>query len=117
MTGDTYNNSGQAGAIGPNAQATGNTFVQSRGVDENVDLAVLAQELGRLRTEMRGNATTPEQDDAVAAVGKAETAAAKGDRNAIAEHLKSAGKWAFDIASKIGVNLATSVLKGTLGIP
>jgi len=117
MTGDTYNNSGQAGAIGPNAQATGNTFVQSRGVDENVDLAVLAQELGRLRTEMRGKATTAEQDVAVADVAKAEAAATKGDRKAIAEHLKSAGKWALDIASKIGVNLATSVLKGTLGIP
>jgi hypothetical protein len=31
------------------------------------------------------------------------------------QHLKNAGRWALDVATKIGVNLATEALKKALG--
>jgi hypothetical protein len=107
--GDTYNISGQAGAAGPGAHAHDNTFQQ---VQSGVDLPKLAEELGRLRAAMKGEATgTREQDKAIGAVADAEEAAAKGDGTATLRYLKGAGSWAFGIAEKIGVAVATEALK------
>ncbi|MDO9714220.1 pentapeptide repeat-containing protein [Paracraurococcus lichenis] len=109
MSRDTYNVSGQAGAVAPRAHAHDNTFQQVQG---GVDLAKLAEELGRLRAAMKGEATgTREQDKAIGAVADAEEAAAKGDGQAALGYLKSAGKWALGVAEKIGVAVATEALK------
>ncbi|MFC7478525.1 pentapeptide repeat-containing protein [Dankookia sp. GCM10030260] len=109
MSRDTYNIPGQAGAVGSGASAHGNIFQQVQG---GIDLAKLAEELGRLRVAMKGDATgTREQDKAIGAVADAEEAAAKGDGPAALGYLKSAGKWTLGIAEKIGVALATEALK------
>jgi uncharacterized protein YjbI with pentapeptide repeats len=109
MSGDTYNISGQAGAVGPGAHAQDNTFQQ---IQSGIDLPKLAEQLGRLRDTMKGEATgTREQDKAIGAVADAEEAAVKGDGPAALRYLKGAGTWALGIAEKIGVNIATEALK------
>jgi len=65
---------------------------------------------------MKKQAVTPEHDIAVTDIAKAEQAAKAGDRSQIAEHLKAAGQWALDIATKIGTSLTVEVLKRTLGL-
>jgi len=115
MSGSTYNISGgQQGAVGDNATSTNNTFVQNNALAPSVDLAVLANELEQLRASMRQEAKTPADDRAVAAVGEAQEAATKKDGAGVVKHLKAAGAWALDAATKIGVALATAVLKETL---
>jgi hypothetical protein len=109
MTQDTYNVSGQAGAVGPGAQAHDNTFQQ---IQAGIDLPKLAEELGRLRNAMRGEYTgTREEDKAIGTVADAEEAATRGDGPAALQYLKSAGGWTLGIAEKIGVALAVEALK------
>src|SRR5947199_8761495 len=105
MSSDTYNVSGQAGAVGPNAHAHDNTFQQVQA--DALDLPRLAEELRRLHSALKGETTgTREQDKAVVAVADAEEAAAKGDGPGALQHLTSAGRWAFGVAEKSGVTVA-----------
>jgi hypothetical protein len=117
IMGDTYNVSGQAGAVGPNAHAQDMTFNQigSR-IEQSMDLTALANELEVLRQALKKEATMEEQDIVVADVGKAKKAAEAKDTAKLAEYLKSAGKWAFDVATKIGVSLASEALKHSMGM-
>jgi hypothetical protein len=109
MSRDTYNIPGQAGAVGPRAQAHDNVFQQ---IQDGIDLPKLAEELGRLRAAMKGEATgTREQDKAIGAVADAEEAAAKGDAPTALQYLKGAGEWTLKVAEKIGVSVATEALK------
>jgi hypothetical protein len=109
MSRDTYNIPGQAGAVGPGAQARNNTFQQ---IQAGIDLPKLADELGRLRNAMKGEATgTREQDKAIGAVADAEEAATRGDGPTALQYLKSAGEWTLGIAEKIGVGVAIEALK------
>lgn len=114
--GDNYS-AGQAAAMGPNAQAMGNTFQQiwqqSQG---SIDLNALATELGALRRLMRQEATGPSHDVAIGEVAAAQTAAAEGKGAKALEHLRSGGRWAFDVSTKIGVGVATAALKTALGL-
>jgi AbiTii len=107
---------GQAGAMGPRAEASHMTFQQiwqqSQG---NIDLAALAGELATLRKAMRQEAEEPFHDKAVAEIGEAQEAAQNHDGPKVLQHLKNGGKWALDVATKIGVNLATEALKKSLG--
>ena len=117
MNNDTYNISGQAGAVGPNAHAHDMTFTQigSR-IEQSMDLTTLASELEVLRQALKKEATTEEHDIAVADVGKAKKAAEAKNSAKLAESLKSAGKWALDVATKIGVSLATDAIKQSTGM-
>jgi hypothetical protein len=109
MSRDTYNISGQAGAVGPGAQAHDNVFQQIQGA---IDLPKLAEELRRLRNAMKGETTgTGEQDKAIGTIAAAEEAATKGDGQAALQYLKSAGGWTLKVAEKIGVSIATEALK------
>jgi hypothetical protein len=107
--GGTYNISGQAGAVGPGAHARDNSFQQVHG---GVDLPKLAEELGRLGAAMKGEtAGTREEDKAIGVVADAEDAAAKGDGSGALRYLKGAGKWALEVAEKVGVEVAVEALK------
>lgn len=82
---------------------------------EDGDLSQLAEELIRLRGAMKlESQASPEEDIAVAAVAAAEIAAQRGDKLGILQHLKEAGKWAFKVATEIGVSVAASVIEGQL---
>jgi hypothetical protein len=117
-SGDQYTVSGQAGAVGPGAHAHDMTFQQITETANKIDLKQLAADLSLLRAAMKKEqATTAEQDLAIGSVAAAEAAAAKGDGPGALQHLKAAGKWAFDVATHIGASLAAAALKGLLGIP
>lgn len=80
----------------------------------NIDLRSLAHELETLRTVMRNEATIPEHDIAIGEVAAAQTAAAQGDGAKALEYLKSAGQWAFDVSTKIGIGVAIAAIKTAL---
>ena len=108
---------GQAGVVGEGNIVTGNTFQQVwQRMDACPDLDQLADELSRLRTAMREEASDPDDDLKVAAVASAEKAAREGDGPGALEAIKSAGDWALKIAEKIGVGVATAALKAALGL-
>jgi hypothetical protein len=114
--GDNYS-AGQAGAIGPNAQASNMTFQQIwNQVQGSVDLPRLARELGQLHTALRSQAKKPEHEMAIGAVAAAEADAKGGDGPNALEYLKKAGSWAFDVATKIGTDIAAAALKSSMGI-
>jgi hypothetical protein len=116
MSRDSYS-AGQAGAMGPHAKASHINFQQfwkeSQG---NINLGSLLQELSVLRGAMRKEATEPGHDKAVAAVAEAEEAARENDGPGALEKLQKAGKWAWEMAIKLGLNVATEALKKALGL-
>ena len=115
--GDTYH-VGQAGAVGPNSQASNNTFQQVwNQMQGTLELPVLASELGKLKIALHSEATEPDHHIAIGAVSAAESAAKAGDGPKALEYLKKCGTWVLDIASKVGVNVASSAIKGALGLP
>lgn len=117
VMGDKYENKGQAGAMGPNAHVHDVTFTQLVGqLDKSVDYAQLADELSKLRQAMKAEATEVEHDIAVSEIAKAEQAVKAKDSSKVVEHLQTAGKWALDVATKIGVPIAVEVLKQATGI-
>lgn len=117
QVGDTYQVN-QAGAVGPNAHAHHMTFNQTADrIEGSINFVQLADELARLRQAMMREATEAEHSIAAGEVAKAEQSAKVKDPAKVAEHLRSAGKWALDIASKIGVPVAVEVLKKSIGIP
>ncbi len=107
----------QAGAMGPKAHAHAISFHQIKAKQlGQIDMRVLATELASLRREMRQTAQEAEQDIATGEIAAAETAAHKGDTEGVLLHLKNAGKWAFDVATKIGVSVASEAIKKSAGL-
>jgi hypothetical protein len=72
--------------------------------------------LSHLRGSMRETATYADQDIAVGQVAAAEKAAREGDKATVIRHLKNVGKWTLDVATKIGVNLASEAIKKASGL-
>ncbi|MBB3133627.1 hypothetical protein FHS26_001340 [Rhizobium pisi] len=108
---------GRAGAVGPNASATHTTFNENYGTMlQGIEMAPLAEDLATLKQNMAGQATTTEQFNAIAAVSAAEDAARSGDETTVVEKLKAAGTWALDVATKIGVAVATEAIKKASGL-
>jgi hypothetical protein len=115
--GDKYITSGQVGAVGPGAHAHDMNFTQVwNQASKDIDLPTLAQELSILRQQLRKEAQTPEEDMAIGALANAEVAAKSGDGPSTMEWLQKAGKWVFDIATKIGTSVAIAALKIALGL-
>lgn len=114
--GDTYV-AKQVGAQGPNAHAHDMNFNQI--VSENgiaVDLPKLAGELERLRNELASNAKTSEHYAEIGVIASAEMEAQKGNGEKAVEALSKTGKWSLGVAEKIGVGLATAMIKTSLGL-
>jgi hypothetical protein len=114
---DQYNVTGQVGAVGPNATSKNNTFSQTfQQALSDINLSELATELSALRKSMRQEATEIEHDKAIACIGSAEGAAKDRDGAGALNHLKSAGKWAFDVANKIGTTVAAKAIETAMGL-
>lgn len=115
MSGDKYE-IGQAGAVGPGAQAHDMTFNQiwtkSSG---NIDLQQLSNELTALRMALSKQASDPDHFVGLGEVAAAEKAAQQGDGPRALQHLKTAGTWVWDVATKIGIGVATAAAKSALG--
>lgn len=115
MSNDRYE-VGQAGAVGPGSQASNITFNQIWNKTEGkIDVQQLAVELTALRTALAGQASAPDHYVAVGEVAAAEKAAATGDGPGALQHLKKAGNWVWDVATKIGIGVATAAAKSALG--
>ena len=113
--GDSYN-AQQAGAMGPNAKASNMSFQQIWTQNcADLDMAHLAMELRDLRAEMKSRSTEIEHDAAIASVGAAEQAAGQADVVTVLKHLKQAGRWAFEIATKIGTTVAAKAIENAIG--
>ena len=113
--GDSYN-AQQAGAMGPNAKASNMSFQQIWTQScSDLDLTQLATELRQLRAEMKSRSTEIEHDAAIASVGAAEQSASQDDGGSVLKHLKQAGQWALDVATKIGTTVATKALENAIG--
>lgn len=110
--GDQYNIKGQGGVIGPNAKVENISFQQS---NAEIDLPALLPELAALRSAMSKEASDSSHYKAIADVAAAETAAKK-NRGAVIENLKSAGKWALDVATKLGTSVAAKAIETALGL-
>ena len=109
--GDKYE-AGQAGVIGPNSQAHDMTFQQIwNQTRDGSDLDSLASDLASLRSAMRSESETAEHDVALGEVAKAESAASSGDGPTTLKHLRNAGQWALDVATKIGIATAVNAIK------
>ena len=76
------------------------------------DMIILADELSLLRSEIKNESKSAEQDIDVASIAAAEISARKGDKSGVLAHLKSAGNWAFDVATKIGISVASHTIEG-----
>lgn len=114
--GDQYHvRADQIVSVGPNATVTGVTLNHDAGAFGAAEIRLLAEQLAELKVELRRNAQTLEQDEAVVEIGKAERAAAEGDTSKLMKHLGQAGNWAFDVATKIGVSVAAKALGSALG--
>lgn len=108
---------GQAGSVGRGSEAHDINFNQIwLSTSSQIDLSSLSNELELLREKMKEAASTPEQDQAVGAVASAQMAAGQGNGPQTIAYLSKAGRWAFDIASKIGVGLAVTALQRALGM-
>lgn len=117
VMGDQYNVHGQAAAVGPNAHVHDVQFNQVWSEASNdIGLPVLAQEVELLRAEARRQASTPEEDAAVAALGQAEIAAREGDGPRTLSHLAKSGRWALTVAQGVGVGVAAGAIKAALGL-
>ncbi len=103
----------QAGAVGPGARADRTVF---RNISPGNNLLRLAPDLAKLREAMVSNSSSPAHYVAVGEVAAAEQAANAGDEPSALEHLKKAGKWALDVATKIGSEVAAAALRTSLGL-
>ncbi len=114
--GDNYS-AGQAGAMGPGAQASNMTFQQIwNQIQGSVALPQLAHDLGQLQSALRSQAKEPEHEIAIGAIAAAEAAAKHGDGAKTLEYLKKAGSWAFDVATKIGTDIGAAAMKSSMGM-
>lgn len=83
-------------------------------MQHNTDFAQLADELKRLRVELKVAAGNEDRDAEIGAVAAAERAARDTDGRGVLENLARAGRWVLDIATGIGTPIASGAIKAAL---
>jgi hypothetical protein len=113
-----YTNTGYVGAMGDNAQAHNVNFNQPvNNVGESIDLVALATELATLRVEIaKMQDSSPQAMLAAGEIVRAEIAAGEKDTPKVLGHLKAAGQWALDAATKVGTTIVAEVIKKSMGL-
>ena len=107
---NVFNNS-QIASVGSSAKSTKNKFVQNNyTLPENLNYDTLSQELNELRISLKSIAESPEEFKALTEVAEAEKAAKKKDVNKVIQHLLNGGKWVFNTAKDIGVNVVAELI-------
>jgi hypothetical protein len=83
---------------------------------QNVELASLAADLESLKQALVQEASSAADYQTVAEVQAAKEAADAGDEAGVERHLAKAGRWALDVAVRIGSAMAAGALNHALGI-
>lgn len=110
-------NASNVGSMGNNANTESSTFnLQNNLPPTNINFEKLIEELTLLKTELKSIAETPEQLESLTNIAKAREAAVAKDGSKVIEHLKSAGSWALEAATKIGVGVMTEFIKHQAGL-
>jgi hypothetical protein len=81
----------------------------------NIDMTALASELARVLTQANKHEIV-QNSISVQGLKNAQEAAAGGDWHKTKAFLQQAGKFALDIAQKIGADIATAAIKASLGL-
>jgi len=81
---------------------------------QTLDWKKLAPELEELRGAMKAEGKSAAHDIATGKIAEAKEAADKKDEKGTVSALKSAGKWAFDVAQKIGVTVASKAIEDAI---
>lgn len=106
---NTYNVSGQAGAVGPNATAINNSFTQSAPeMLSDANLVLLAAQLDIVRNAMKVRneaSSSAEMDEEIGQVARAQIAAEKGNRSDAIAHLKKVGNWTLFVAKEVSAEI------------
>jgi hypothetical protein len=112
-----YNLSGNftGSAIGENARNR-NEGPVTQNVASAADFRQLAEQLRTLADQLAGAARTPAEQAAASEIRAAESQARRGDRKAVLDHLRAAGRWALTIAEKLALNVAGDAIKQSLGV-
>ena len=76
----------------------------------------LAIELRQIREALEKNAGAQAPEDLTDALFEAEKSAKLKDGKAVVEHLKRAGEWALGVSTTLGTNIATDLIKKSLGM-
>lgn len=81
-----------------------------------IDFEELARELAQLRSELKADAAAddPSRDIDIGKIAAAQAAAKDSDASAVRSNLKAVSQWVLDVATKIGVGLATAALKDAM---
>jgi hypothetical protein len=112
----TYTSSGQVGAMGDQARSDNNTFIQEAPA-RAIDLHELANELARVRAEMKVRADNNiEHDKAIGKIASAEEAAKNNDKTGALAALKGAGTWALEVAKSVAAAVVKDAIEGKLGM-
>lgn len=106
----------QVGAVGPEAHAHDMTFQQTNIDVSDIDAATLAAELDQLREELARTASERDQYSDLVAVSDAAAEAREGKTAEALKKLAAVGKWALDVATKVGVPVATEAIKRATGL-
>lgn len=113
--GDLYSISGgQQGAVGKDATNYGS--MQQVSLPPGTDVGRLILELTRLKGELLKQASSSAELHAVAEIESAKKSLEVADEPAVLGHLQKAGRWALDIAAKIGVPVAEAALRSAMGV-
>ena len=111
---NTFNINGQAGSVGPNATSINNSFTQSKSeIISDADLALLGAQLDIVRNAMKEHAigdSTPERDEEIGQVARAQIAAEKGEKSEVISHLKKVGSWTMAVAKEVSAEIVALTL-------
>ena len=106
---------GEIGVIGENTGNVSFNQVWNR-IENSIDLPALAEELANVQKQMLANVRQSDDYAAIGEVGHALEAARDGDGPGVLRYLKSAGKVALDIGTKISADLAVAAAKAGMGL-
>jgi len=115
--GDQIINYGQVAAIGRNASGAINFYQQQwQQIENSVDLETLVTQLEQLRQELQRNATSRDDFKQLGLIAEAEEYAEKHDGGKVLEALSKTGRALFQLAEKIGAEVAAKVILKSLKI-
>lgn len=115
IMGDQYNNHGQSGAMGPNAQVQNNSFQQFQQQAATVNAVELVRALDLLLERVETERDDPDKEEDIASLELARKAADRGDTPKALKQLAKVGTWIKEPAIQVGAGLIVELVKKLVG--